>query len=350
MKSKLKLIIFIVIVVAAIAEIIVIKQKKANEAKVPHNDPYLVGNTAGNIYNRGLFAESNGKVYFANPYDGYKLYVMNPDQSNCKKLADGTASYLNVLNSYIYYYTSTPGENSGLGYVRNGRGLFRTSTDGKKTFSLTKAESDSLIAVGDNIYFTDYEADEANDRAIVTVHKTTTSNKGNDEIIDQHIKLGGYNNGELYYGGINGNHYLYAYDTINDDIRVVADINVYLPIVEGDKVYYLDLDDNYKLKVYSLSDGSIQVLTEDRVDTYNLYDSVIFYQTVEKNNYQLKRIYTDGTGEETIRNGVFKDINITSTYTYFTEFGSDYPVYQIETFGYGNVTTFDAAKKAAFKK
>ena len=40
---------------------------------IPENDPTLVGNTAGNLYNGGYFCESGDKVYFSNAYDNYAL-------------------------------------------------------------------------------------------------------------------------------------------------------------------------------------------------------------------------------------------------------------------------------------
>lgn len=349
MKGKLKLIITLTLIILALVGITILKNKKANEAKVPKNDPYLAGNTSGNLYNKGLFVESNGKVYFANPYDSYSIYVMNADQTDCKKLVNATASYLNVLGDYIYYYTSTTGEQSGLGYVRNGRGLFRSSLSGKKTFSLTKTESDGMIAVGNNVYFTSFEEGEKKDTASVTVHKTTTANKGNDIIIDEHIKLGGYSNGELYYGGIVADHHLYAYNLESGTSRKVSDINVYLPIVEGSNVYFLDLDDEYKLKCYSMANDSVTTIINERVDTYNISGGVIVYQTAEKDNYALKRINIDGTSEMTIQTGVFSNINVTSNYIYFTNFNTDYPVYYVESSGYGSVNTFDNAARATMK-
>jgi hypothetical protein len=46
---------------------------KSNETKF--NDDYINGNTAGNLYNAGIFCTAaDGTIYFANPSDGSKLY------------------------------------------------------------------------------------------------------------------------------------------------------------------------------------------------------------------------------------------------------------------------------------
>ena len=39
------------------------------QTQTKFNDGYVNGNNAGNLYNDGLFCESNGTVFFANPSD-----------------------------------------------------------------------------------------------------------------------------------------------------------------------------------------------------------------------------------------------------------------------------------------
>ena len=55
----------------------------------------LIGNTAGNIYNGGLFCERDGKIYFSNDNDDGSLYVMNAnaDLTSVKKLHYDKAAY-----------------------------------------------------------------------------------------------------------------------------------------------------------------------------------------------------------------------------------------------------------------
>lgn len=52
--------------------------------RIPENDISVTGNTAGNLNNKGLFAESEGKVYFSNAYDNGCLYSMNADETDLK--------------------------------------------------------------------------------------------------------------------------------------------------------------------------------------------------------------------------------------------------------------------------
>ena len=58
-------------------------------------------------------------------------------------------------------------------------------------------------------------------------------------------------------------------------------------------------------------------------------------------------MYTDGSSPEVVASGVYENINITSQYVYFNQYGASVPVYKTATFGNINVTTFDAAANAA---
>ena len=76
--------------------------------KIPPNDISVTGNTAGNLNNHGLFAESGGKVYFSNALDGGCLYSMNPDETDLVKYNDGAVSSINAAGKYLYYAQMKP--------------------------------------------------------------------------------------------------------------------------------------------------------------------------------------------------------------------------------------------------
>ncbi len=73
-------------------------------SRVPANDISVTGNTAGNLNNSGLFAEDNGKVYFSNAYDDGRLYSMNADETDVKRLTGSRVSSINVGGKFLYYY------------------------------------------------------------------------------------------------------------------------------------------------------------------------------------------------------------------------------------------------------
>ena len=81
MTSKLKNILIIIITFVILTALIVLV---IMSGRIPLNDENTVGNTAGNLNNKGYFCEYDGRVYFANAYDNYSLYSMNPDESDVK--------------------------------------------------------------------------------------------------------------------------------------------------------------------------------------------------------------------------------------------------------------------------
>ena len=99
------------IIVLCILIIIAVAVYFLTQEKIIYNEGYVNGNTAGNLYNGGMFCERNGTIYFANPTDNYKLYSMDVDGSNLKKLSDDVANYINVDDNYIYYVRNNVGEN-----------------------------------------------------------------------------------------------------------------------------------------------------------------------------------------------------------------------------------------------
>ena len=71
--------------------------------KIKLNPDYVVGNTAGNLYNGGTFCEDDEYVYFSNAYDNGALYRMRPDESDMKKLVSTQVSSINSGGDYLYY-------------------------------------------------------------------------------------------------------------------------------------------------------------------------------------------------------------------------------------------------------
>lgn len=133
-------------------------------------------------------------------------------------------------------------------------------------------------------------------------------------------------NGTIYYNGTQQDHYLYALNTANDVVSEVWHGNIWYPVVDGNYVYYLDVENNYRLCRYSLSQNEIQVLTQDRVDCFNLGGGYLYYQK-NGSQPQLRFMRTDGSDDTMLAEGNFTHINITSRYVYFQPFGEEDTIY-----------------------
>lgn len=311
--------------------------------RVPLNDESTVGNTPGNLNNGGYFCESDGRVYFANAYDSYSLYSMNPDETDVRKLHGGSSSYLCVGGDYIYYVMENSGGGSDLGSVRGSYGIYRSKTNGKASTGMDRCHVVSMQLCGNYLYY-----QKLDPKSTISLEKIKI-NKKDKKTINPNARINPscYIDGTIYYNGADQDHYLYALNTNTDTSSVVWEGNIWNPIYQDNYVYYMDVANNYRLCRYSIYDNVVEVLTNDRIDMFNVYSNYIYYQVSSKTEPALKRMLVDGSNQELVREGVYQNINITSQYVYFNGFKEPTPVYKTSTFGGVNVTTFDAGMQAA---
>ncbi|MBO6015785.1 MAG: DUF5050 domain-containing protein [Lachnospiraceae bacterium] len=315
--------------------------------RIPSNPAGTLGNTAGNLYNSGLYCESGDKIFFANAYDNGALYVMNTDGSNIKKLHDGTTNFINAGGNYLYYMqTSAQKGGAGLGYVRGITGMYRIRKDGKRAAGLSRNCRGCIKLVDDHLYYQHYTKATG-----VSIHRMRTNKKDDMVVLDKNIAPAATYQGNIYCSGLEQNHNLYAVDMNTGETRVALQANLCFPTVEDGYVYYMDVSENYRLCRIDLTDpqAGAQVLTTDRIDAYNVYGSVIYYQRNSETAPALMRMNLDGSNPELIAEGNYSNINCTSSYTYFTLFGADVPVYRVPTFQGTNVDTFNEARDAALR-
>lgn len=312
--------------------------------KITLNDESTTGNTAGNLNNGGYFCEADGRVYFANAYDNYALYSMNPDESDMRRLNANSVSYINAGGDYLYFCMSSSTNGTGLGFMRQTSGIYRSKLNGKSVTSLGRCHIVTMQLCGSYLYYEKYDNTDA-----VTLEKIRIDKKDQQTLAAERINPNCYANGRIYYAGTEEDHYLHALNTTNDTSSVVWQGDVWDPVYQNGYIYYMDVANNYRLCRYSMSSDTVEVLTNERIDVFNVYDNYIYYQVSSSDSPALKRMLTDGSLQEVVKEGVFQNINITSQYVYFNSFYDDTPVYRTSTFGSVNVTTFDAAMSAALE-
>lgn len=339
MKKNWKLFLFIGIILLALILSSVISSLAE---RVPQNDISVTGNTAGNLNNHGLYAESNGKVYFSNSYDNGCLYSMNLDETQIKKLTTSPVNSINVGGNFLYYYMDSSGARTGLGYVIRTYGVYRSKLDGSRLKCLDRNAAVTMQLSGDYIYYQCY-----NNQDFTKFYKVKTDKSECVQVSDLIINPACCYNGTIYFNGTEKDHYLYALDTRTDTVSTIYEGNLWYPVYAGGYIYYMDVSSNYRLCRYSLTANTVEVLTNDRVDTFNVGDSYIYYQRNSSTEPALMRMWLDGSNPEVVAAGNYENINLTSTYAYFNAFGADVPVYHTPVNGPVNVSSFTAAMEAA---
>ena len=290
-------------------------------SKIEMNPPGTVGNTAGNLNNSGLFCEYNGTVYFSNPRDGGALYAMNPDESDQRKLYPMSVRNILAGGNYLYYFQATPSDVTGVAGVIGNHSLNRSNLDGSNTVALTKDVVTSGQLVDDYLYLQTAGSGQP------SFYKLKIDKSDPVKLADYVVNPACARNGMIYYNGTQRDHALYQWNTENDVSTLIWNGNLWYPVLDGDYIYYMDVSAKYRLCRYSLTSQEIEILTNDQVDCFNVGNGYIYYQTNAAVSPQLKCMRTDGSNLFVLADGVFSNINMTSQYVYFQQFGIDGSLY-----------------------
>lgn len=307
---------------------------------VVQNPDGTIGNTAGNINNSGLVCEHDGMVYFANAYDGGSLYSMTPDEQNLRRLNSVETQNILAGGKYLYYFqTGAASTGSGFGQLDGMKSFDRCDLKGNNSVGLTTDVVTAAQLVDNSLYLMTADNDG------VCFYKMGIDGEDEVTLAEYIVNPACAKDGVIYYNGTVEEHYLYALNTKTDVSEVVWKGNLWYPVLEGDYVYYMDVPNDYRLCRYSLTQDVIEVLTNDRVDCFNVGSGYIYYQKNSATEPQLICMRTDGSNAQMIAEGIFTDINMSSQFVYFKEFGVDNIMYH-SPLGSGYYEPFYGAQKA----
>lgn len=299
------------------------------------NDSYVNGNTAGNLYNGGLFCEYDGILYFANPKDQFRLYSMPVAGGKATKICDDTVTYLNVDEHYIYYARNNTKNNGDFSFLRwANNSLCRIKKNGKNRLILDYDPSMYVSLLGNYIYYLHYDEETA-----TSMYKVKIDGSERELVEEEPYFTCSTSGSRLYYNGLKEDRNIYSLNTETGNSSTLFSGDCWMPVVDGDTAYFLDVSNNYRLTRVDLNTGETRALTEERVDCFNLYGSYIYYARNEEP--ALCRMKIDGSEQEVIRSGIFTDINVTSRFTYFRNLDDENTIYCTPTSGVANVTVFD---------
>lgn len=306
------------------------------------NPEGTVGNTAGNLNNRGLFCEYDGTVYFSNAYDGGSLYAMDSTEENIRRLNGLNVRSILAGGDSLYFFQRGASGSTALESALSVHSFSRCSPNGSNIRSLSRNYVITAQLVDNYLYLLVPGGE------LMKLIKIGTDGSGEILVADYEINPACASDGFLYYNGTQTDHYLYRMDTDTDMPQVIWEGNLWYPCIEGDYIYFLDVGSNYRLCRYNLSQGLTEVLTQDRVDCFNVGHGYIYYQ---KNGDapQLICMREDGTDAFVLAEGNYTNINMTSQYVYFQEYGNDASYYH-SRLGYGIYEEFSEAREAALNE
>lgn len=313
-----KLLIIILIFALTVFLGIVAIQIMEKEEETIMNNGFVNGNTAGNLYNGGAFCEINGTIFFSNPSDSGKLYSMDANGGNLKKLANDIPTYINADENYVYYIRNNPSDSLDFNFVAFHRNaLVRINYDGSNSITLDTEPCLYAALLGNYIYYLHYTTDDAS-----TLYKVRIDGEEQQQVMDRAVFTCSTDGKYFYYNGMDSDGNIHRFDTIADTTVTVYEGNCFQPIVSGNDVYYIDGYTDYSIIHTNFEYDNPTFITRDSVDCYNVYGSYIYYQRFDTEGSALCMIKNDGTEFQVIREGDFCDIHVTSNYLFFREYHS----------------------------
>ncbi|MBQ9767451.1 MAG: DUF5050 domain-containing protein [Lachnospiraceae bacterium] len=320
MNKKVKSVLICVLVIAILAIIVLLL--KIN-SKLPENPSDYAGNTAGNLYNRGLFVEDDDYIYFANLADGYRLYRMDKSLENVTRVHKDSVEYLNLdaSSEYLYYSRTNYRHNTQgtTAFDLLSSGIYRLNV---KTSAISRFFTEpcgTVLLAGNSLFYQEHGLDGSYD-----LYSVPTNKDGAESalITTDYITPVSYSGNLLYYSGIGDDHYLYAYSPDTGSTNISAEIDCYLPIVTSEGVYFLSQAHDYALYFLPNNSDEASLLVEERICTYNLSadGTKLFYQIDNGRSNRLCRYDIASSTETTILDGDYKYLNTVSNYVFFTDF------------------------------
>jgi len=309
MKKRVIAIIVTVLVIGGIIGGVVLSKVLS---RIPDNPPETIGNTSGNLNNKGLYCESDGYIYFSNIYDNNYLYRMDTSGRNAEKLVDVPVSYINSAGDYLYFYFDDPGGTKFMGIAGRMSGVYRLKKGEKDFVCLDKCTSGVVNLIGSTLYYEHYDNTNG-----MELYHCGLNGKDKGLAVSEIINPACVINGTIYYSE-QDSQILKIYRPGDKEGRIFMEYAVYNPVYDNGNLYFMNMNDNYCLYRYSMSDSTLTKITEDRVDTFNVYGGMIFYQ--RNQNPALIRVAADGSGAVIIAEGNYENINCTSNFTFYSPF------------------------------
>ncbi len=320
MNKKVKNTLIFIIVLAVLTCVVLLLKLNA---RLPENPVTHAGNTAGNLYNRGLFVEDDEYIYFANPADSFRLYRMNHDLENVERIHQDSVEYLNMdaTSTFLYYsrINYRHNTNSGAAFDILGTGIYRFQTEKKSLTRLYPSACGAVLLGGNSLYFQTHGEDGNYDLESLVINEE----KGKRTLLTtDYLQPACYQNGLLYYSELWDDHCLYTLSPETGVTTRFADLDCFQPIVTENGTYFLSMKHNYSLFHLPNTSDTATLISDSRISSYNLSKDgrFLFYQVDDRDNSRLCRYDLSTQTETELLAGDYKNLNTVSGYLFFTDF------------------------------
>jgi hypothetical protein len=305
------------------------------------NDENLVGNTAANIFNGGLFCERDGRIYFSNDNDDGSLYVMNSnaDAESIKRLHYDKAAYINVDENYIYYLraNNTRENASGSILMFNNTGIYRIGQNGKGLKLISSNPGSHVTVFGNHVYYQNYDVN-----AGLFLYRNQTDGTLERLLLKEAVIPSTLIENRLYYVGVNDSHNINELNLSSFTTKSCIEGSFAYPMFFGEYIYYMDQANNYSINRMNKDGSDRIVLVKDRTSTFNITNSgkYLYYQIDDLNNSRICRMDLTTMESEVLLDGNYKQIHVTKNFVFFKDFDNS-NTYIVSADGSSKLGTFN---------
>lgn len=338
-KSTNRGVIIIISVLAAFLIFTFVYERVASRTKEGAGD--FQGNTSGNLYNMGLVCEYGDRIFFSNPNDEGILYSMNRDLSDCKKLCDDYAQYINCDEHYVFYSRMNNLKDKAAQsiFIFYSNGIFRIDHNGKNQKMLHSKPIGTLMMYANRLFYQHYAENEQ-----LTLNSMKLDGEDDRILIKDDCKAVSMHGSDIIYSGTAADHGIHSCNILNGSEDIISDNSVYMPIAMDDGIYYISTFRDYRIYRMSYDGKEDECISELSASTYNISKDgrYIFFQCDDKESPGLYRINMVNNTAQKIADGYYKWINLTEEYCFFYDMQSEEAfVYHIPT---GRLNGFTAPK------
>lgn len=220
-------------------------------------DITVYGNTAGNIMGGGLFLQDDDYFYLYHGYDNC-VYKTEKKTGISDKLVDGYCLQLNMVDGKIY---ANMAQNDTVIEIEPKSGEIAEIRNGGVEY---------LISADKELYFTDVSDSSLRKISLETMEETV--------LVDQPIVTPCIYKDAVYFALDSEDHFLCSVPREGGEITQINEVYSFMPTVYKDKIYYLGMEnEEYSIRSMELDGSGEKVIVKTDAVFMNLYDGKLHY-------------------------------------------------------------------------
>jgi len=288
----------------------------------PVVNPNIYGNTAGNLYNKGLVAVQGEWIYYTNNSDGNSLYKIRTDGTGKTKLNDESSLRINVVGEWVYYYNDILTDGLPINSP-----VYKIRIDGTERIWLFDEKITCMTVVGDWIYFSNQDG----------LYKIRTDATGKMKLHNDYVHCINVVGDWIYCTSSPGAR-LYKIRTDGTEAIIFNDEISHMVIVAGDWIYYAEGREGHIYRVRTDGAGKEKIIDDNNVSALNISGDWIYYMywniqnnTIDGTDSGLYKSRLDGSDKTLIAEGLFFLVNVADDWIYYRN--GAHEIYKIRTDG-----------------